>query len=74
MEKMIDTHLIELLKKAEGDGAGEILLTNIDKEGMQSGYDIELYQNIQNSISIPIVAHEVVKIFHQLIIYLKILL
>ena len=56
-KKMIDTHLIELLKKAEGDGAGEILLTNIDKEGMQSGYDIELYQNIQNSISIPIVAH-----------------
>ena len=56
-KKMIDEDFIELLKKAEGDGAGEILLTNIDKEGMQSGYDIELYQEIQNSISIPIIAH-----------------
>ena len=55
--KKISENLIDLLKRAEGEGAGEILLTSIDKEGMQSGYDIDLYESIQDSISIPLIAH-----------------
>jgi cyclase len=37
-------------------GAGEILLTSMDKDGTKCGYDIDLIKIISNSISIPIIA------------------
>jgi cyclase len=48
--------VIEWAKKAEKLGAGEILLTSIDKDGTKDGYDILLNREIANSLSIPIVA------------------
>ena len=56
-KRLIEVNLIDLLKRAENEGAGEIILTSIDKEGSQEGYDIELYENTQNIVSIPIIAH-----------------
>lgn len=43
-------------KKVEALGAGEILLTSIDREGTGNGYDIDLLKMITSSASIPIVA------------------
>lgn len=38
-------------------GAGELLVTSVDKEGTGEGFDMELLAKISNTISIPIVAH-----------------
>lgn len=37
-------------------GAGEILLTSIDQEGTQKGFDVELVRTISNAVSIPVIA------------------
>ena len=47
---------ISWAKKAEKLGAGEILLTSIDKDGTKDGYDILLTREIVNSVSIPVIA------------------
>ena len=47
---------IEFSKKAEDNGAGEILLTSMDKDGTKSGYDLELLNNITNKVTIPVIA------------------
>jgi cyclase len=44
-------------KKVEELGAGEIMITSVDREGTGEGYDIELIKMITNSVSIPIIAH-----------------
>ncbi len=44
-------------KKVEELGAGEILLTSIDREGSWKGFDIDLVSKISNSVSIPVIAH-----------------
>ena len=47
---------IQWSKKVESLGAGEILLTSIDKDGTKDGYDILLTESIVDSISIPVIA------------------
>jgi cyclase len=47
---------IEWAKKAQKLGAGEILLTSIDKDGTKEGYDILLTREIVKSTSIPVIA------------------
>ena len=47
---------IEYAKKAQGNGAGEILLTSMDKDGTKSGYDLKLLKQITSSLSIPVIA------------------
>lgn len=37
-------------------GAGELLLTSMDRDGTKSGYDIELTRAISDSVSVPVVA------------------
>jgi cyclase len=48
--------VIQWAKKAEHLGAGEILLTSIDKDGTKDGYDILLTKSIVDSVSIPVIA------------------
>ena len=48
--------VIQWAKKAERLGAGEILLTSIDKDGTKDGYDIILTKSIVDSVSIPVIA------------------
>ncbi len=43
-------------KKAELLGAGEILLTSIDKEGTKKGFDLELIKLVSSTVSIPIIS------------------
>ncbi len=47
---------IDWAKKVEKLGAGEILLTSIDKDGTKKGYDVLLTKEIVNSIRIPVIA------------------
>ncbi len=47
---------INWAKKAESLGAGEILLTSMDKDGTKSGYDLELIKKITSQVSIPVIA------------------
>tara|TARA_Y100001958_G_C21194335_1_gene521972 strand:+ start:203 stop:961 length:759 start_codon:yes stop_codon:yes gene_type:complete len=47
---------IEYSKIASEFGAGEILLTSMDKDGTKSGYDIELLKNVTSSVNIPVIA------------------
>tara|TARA_B100001121_G_C18642095_1_gene599732 strand:- start:35 stop:793 length:759 start_codon:yes stop_codon:yes gene_type:complete len=47
---------IEFAKKVELCGAGEILLTSMDRDGTKSGYDLELLRNITKNVNIPVIA------------------
>jgi len=43
-------------KKMEGLGAGEILLTSMDQDGVKSGYDLGVTRAISEAVSIPVIA------------------
>ena len=47
---------LEFASKMEKCGAGELLVTSMDKDGTQSGYDIELMQKISSRVNIPVIA------------------
>lgn len=47
---------IEWAKKTTALGAGEILLTSMDKDGTKSGYDLELLKKISMQVSVPVIA------------------
>ena len=48
--------VIEYASIAEKNGAGEILLTSMDKDGTKTGYDLELTKKVSNLVSIPVIA------------------
>lgn len=43
-------------KTCEKNGAGEILLNSIDKDGTQTGYDLELTRAVSEAVNIPVIA------------------
>ena len=47
---------VEWASEAERLGAGEILLTSMDKDGTKSGYDLELTAKISGNLNIPVIA------------------
>ena len=47
---------IEFAKKMENCGAGELLVTSMDRDGTKIGYDIDLMSNISSIVNIPIIA------------------
>lgn len=47
---------VEWAKKMQQYGAGEILLTSMDKDGTKSGYDLPLTRTISRNLKIPIIA------------------
>lgn len=55
---MVDTQLdaIAFAKKAEEMGAGEILLTSKDEDGVQDGYDLALTGAVADAVRIPVIA------------------
>ncbi|MEO8794546.1 MAG: imidazole glycerol phosphate synthase subunit HisF [Daejeonella sp.] len=46
----------EWIKEAEDRGAGEILLTSMDHDGTKAGFDCSMLSNIDNMVSIPVIA------------------
>lgn len=53
-----DTELspVEWARRAEEHGAGEILLTSIDNDGMRKGYDLDLMKSVSSAVGIPVIA------------------
>jgi cyclase len=47
---------VELAREVESLGAGEILLTSIDRDGTMEGYDLELIRQVSDAVSIPVIA------------------
>jgi imidazole glycerol-phosphate synthase subunit HisF len=47
---------VEWARRAEQLGAGEILLTSMDRDGTRDGYDIDLTRDISEAVSIPVIA------------------
>ncbi len=54
--KGIDMSPVELAKHAEALGVGEIFLNSIDRDGMMTGYDTKLINDVVNAVSIPVTA------------------
>ncbi|WP_125714818.1 imidazole glycerol phosphate synthase subunit HisF [Companilactobacillus kedongensis] len=51
-----DIDAIEWAKEVVKRGAGELLITSMDKDGTKDGFDIELYQAINEVVNVPIIA------------------
>jgi len=47
---------IEWIKETEDRGAGEILLTSMDRDGTKAGFDLELLTEVHRCITIPVIA------------------
>ena len=47
---------LDFAKKMEDSGAGELLITSMDRDGTQKGYDIKLISEIEKNVNIPIIA------------------
>ncbi len=47
---------VQWAKQAEELGAGEILLTSVDRDGTMSGYDVDLVRDVAAAVNIPVIA------------------
>ncbi|HZC30304.1 MAG TPA: HisA/HisF-related TIM barrel protein, partial [Gaiellaceae bacterium] len=47
---------LEWARACEEQGAGELLVTSIDRDGTQSGYDLELLEQLRDAVSLPVIA------------------
>ena len=54
--KNVGWDAVEWAQRAESFGAGELLLTSMDKDGTRDGYDLELTRTISAAVRIPVIA------------------
>jgi cyclase len=54
--KAVGMDAVEWAARAEEFGAGEILLTSMDRDGTRDGYDIELTRAVSRAVTIPVIA------------------
>ena len=54
--KNVGLDVIEWARKVAELGAGEILLTSMDRDGAKSGFDLELTRRVSEAVSIPVIA------------------
>lgn len=54
--KSTGLNAVDWAKKVEDLGAGEILLTSMDRDGVKNGYDIPLTRTIAEEVNIPVIA------------------
>jgi cyclase len=54
--KPVAREAVSWAREAESRGAGEILLTSIDRDGTRSGFDCELTAEVSSSVGIPVIA------------------
>ena len=47
---------IEWIRRAVGLGAGEVLLTSMDRDGTKAGYDLELTRQAAEAVNVPVIA------------------
>ena len=55
-KKVTGRNVLEWVKEVEDLGAGEILLTSVDRDGSQDGYDLELTRRVKEAVKIPVIA------------------
>ncbi|MAU11007.1 MAG: imidazole glycerol phosphate synthase subunit HisF [Anaerolineaceae bacterium] len=51
-----DLEAVDWAKQVEDRGAGEILLTSMDRDGTKVGYDLEMLESVADAVSIPVIA------------------
>ena len=51
-----DRGTVEWARECEERGAGELLVTSIDRDGTQSGYDLEVLPALRDAVSLPVIA------------------
>ena len=49
-------HPVEHARRVAAEGAGEILLTSIERDGTMTGYDVELVRAVADAVTIPVIA------------------
>ena len=49
-------NVMDYVKEVEDLGAGEILLTSMDRDGTKKGYDLDLTKKVSNIVNIPVIA------------------
>jgi imidazole glycerol-phosphate synthase subunit HisF len=49
--------VVSWAKQVESLGAGEIILTSVDREGTGEGFDLELIESVSSSVNVPVIAH-----------------
>jgi len=54
--KMTGVDVVEWAKKIEELGAGDIMLTSMDRDGTKEGFDLELTRTISEAVNIPVIA------------------
>jgi len=47
---------VEYAREMEDQGAGEIFLNSIERDGMMTGYDIELIRSVSDAVKVPVIA------------------
>ena len=47
---------VEVARELEAAGAGEIMITSIERDGTMEGYDLDLIQRITSAVSVPVIA------------------
>jgi cyclase len=56
-EKMENYNLIDFIKDVQNKGAGEIILTFIENEGLKNGLNLELYKFVEDYVNVPLIAN-----------------
>lgn len=56
-KKMSSKDVVAWAKELEDRGAGEILLTAVDREGTWDGFDLDLIKRVTDAVDIPVIAH-----------------
>lgn len=54
--KKVKENLIDLVKKFQHLGAGEIIINSIDKDGTMTGFDVALIEKVSKELDIPVIA------------------
>ncbi len=49
-------HPVQYSKKMADLGAGELFVNSIDRDGLRSGYDINLIRQVSDSVDVPVIA------------------
>lgn len=54
---LVEKNPLKWCRELEDAGAGEIILTSVNHEGLQAGFDLEIIKRISNLLTIPVIAH-----------------
>ena len=49
--------MIDFIKDVQNKGAGEIILTSIENEGLKNGLNLELYKMVEDYVNVPLIAN-----------------